>query len=190
MLEREEWKAFSDFMALAAAAVLTLVGLVLAVAGKDPVMRFHGCLLLGAAGLAFLYILTQVIERREPRAEAGYADGVIRAGVIATVVWGLVGFLVGDIIAWQLAFPALNLDLPWTSFGRLRPLHTSAVIFAFGGNALIATSFYVVQRTSFARLAGRWSPWFVFSPARPPSNTKPRSKGRRDENRRLVPERA
>ena len=74
--------------------------------------------------------------------------------MIATVS-GLAGFLVGDIIAWQLAFPALNLDLPWTTFGRLRPLHTSAVIFAFGGNALIATSFYVVQRTSFARLAGR-----------------------------------
>ena len=117
MLEREEWKAFSDAIALVAAGVLSLVGLVLAVAGKDPVMAFHGCLLLGAAGLAFLYILTQMIERREPR-ETGYADGVIRAGVIATVVWGLAGFLVGDIIAWQLAFPALNLDLPWTNFGR------------------------------------------------------------------------
>ena len=55
----------------------------------------------------------------------------------------------------------LNLDLPWTSFGRLRPLHTSAVIFAFGGNVLLATSFYVVQRTCHARLAGRWAPWFV-----------------------------
>lgn len=76
--------------------------------------------------------------------------------------WGIAGFLVGDLIAWQLAYPALNLDLPWTNFGRLRPLHTSAVIFAFGGNALIATSFYVVQRTSRARLAGRWAPWFVF----------------------------
>ena len=162
MLEREEWKAFSDALALGASGLLTLVGLVLAVAGKDPAMAFHGCILLGAAGLAFLYILTQMIEGAEPRIEAGYADGVIRAGVIATVFWGLAGFLVGDIIAWQLAFPALNLDLPWTTFGRLRPLHTSAVIFAFGGNALIATSFYVVQRTSFARLAGRWSPWFVF----------------------------
>ena len=162
MLERDEWKAFSDAMALAAAGLLVLVGLILAVAGKDPVMAFHGCILLGAAGLAFLYILTQLIEGAEPCVDAGYADGVIRAGVIATVFWGLAGFLVGDIIAWQLAFPVLNLDLPWTTFGRLRPLHTSAVIFAFGGNALIATSFYVVQRTSLARLAGRWSPWFVF----------------------------
>ncbi len=65
-LEREEWKAFSDFVALVAAGLCALVGLIWAVAGKDPVMRFHGCLLLGAAGLAFLYILTQVIERSEP----------------------------------------------------------------------------------------------------------------------------
>ena len=63
-------------------------------------------MLLGAAGLAFLYILTQVIEKKEPRDKAGYADGVIRAGVIATVFWGLAGFLVGDVIAWQLAFPS------------------------------------------------------------------------------------
>jgi len=161
MLEREEWKAFSDFSALAAAGLLTLLGLVLAVAGKDAVIAFHGCILLGAAGLAFLYILTQLIEKKEPRDKGGYADGVIRAGVIATVFWGVAGFLVGDFIAWQLAYPVLNLDLPWTSFGRLRPLHTSAVIFAFGGNVLLATSLYVVQRTCRARLAGDLAPWFV-----------------------------
>jgi cytochrome c oxidase cbb3-type subunit 1 len=162
MLQRDEWKAFSDFLALAAAAVCVIVGLILALAGEDRVIAFHGCLLLGAAGLAFLYMLTQIIEKKEPRDATGYADGVIRAGVIATVFWGLAGFLIGDIIAWQLAYPVFNLDLPWTNFGRLRPVHTSAVIFAFGGNALIATSFYVVQRTCRARLAGKWSPWFVF----------------------------
>ena len=96
MLEREEWKAFSDFSALAAAGLLTFIGLILAIAGKDPVIAFHGCVLLGAAGLAFLYILTQVIEKKEPRDKGGYADGVIRAGVIATVFWGVAGFLVGD----------------------------------------------------------------------------------------------
>ena len=82
--------------------------------------------------------------------------------MIATVFWGIAGFLVGLFIALQLAFPLLNLDLPWTTFGRLRPLHTSAVIFAFGGNALIATSFYVVQRTTGARLWGGNLAWFVF----------------------------
>ncbi len=88
-----------------------------------------------------------------------YNDGVVRFCIIATVLWGLVGFLVGLIIALQLGFPALNLDLPWTSFGRLRPLHTSAVIFAFGGNALIATSFFVVQRTCRAPAAPRPTRW-------------------------------
>ena len=91
-----------------------------------------------------------------------YDDEPIRWGAIATVFWGVVGFLVGLVIALQLAFPALNLDLPWTSFGRLRPVHTSAVIFAFGGNALIATSFYVVQRTCRARLAFPGLARFVF----------------------------
>ncbi|HAN27450.1 MAG TPA: cytochrome C oxidase Cbb3, partial [Haliea salexigens] len=66
--------------------------------------------------------------------------------------WGIVGMLVGVLIAAQLAFPILNFDLPWTSFGRLRPLHTNAVIFAFGGSALFATSYYVVQRTTQVRL--------------------------------------
>ena len=76
-----------------------------------------------------------------------YNLGVVRQFTVMTIVWGIVGMLVGVIIAAQLAWPALNLDLPWTSFGRLRPLHTNAVIFAFGGCALMATSFYVVQRT-------------------------------------------
>lgn len=88
----------------------------------------------------------------------GYADGVVKAGAIATLFWGVAGFLVGVVIAFQLAFPFLNLDTAFTNFGRLRPLHTSAVIFAFGGNALIATSFYVVQRTSRTRLAGDIAP--------------------------------
>ena len=91
-----------------------------------------------------------------------YNDEIIRAGVVASVFWGVVGFLVGLVIALQLAFPALNLGLEWTSFGRLRPLHTSAVIFAFGGNVLLMTSFHVVQRTCQTRIAGGWAPWFVF----------------------------
>ena len=72
-----------------------------------------------------------------------YSDGVIRQFSIMAVVWGVVGMLVGVIIAAQLVWPELNLGLPWTSFGRLRPLHTNAVIFAFGGCALFATSYYI-----------------------------------------------
>ncbi len=95
-------------------------------------------------------------------AASRYDDDLVRLGVIATLFWGMAGFLAGLYIALQLAFPALNLGIEYTSFGRLRPLHTSAVIFAFGGNALIATSFYVVQRTCRARLAFPGLARFVF----------------------------
>ena len=126
-------------------------------------MAFHGFLFLAAGVLAAIFVVKIVFEAGAPRETPGddYVDGPIKVSTIAAVIWGIAGFVVGDVLAWQLAFPALNLDLPWTSFGRLRPLHTSAVIFAFGGNVLLATSFYVVQRTCHARLAGRWAPWFV-----------------------------
>jgi cytochrome c oxidase cbb3-type subunit I len=81
-----------------------------------------------------------------------YNYRVVRQFAIMTVVWGVVGMAVGVLIAAQLLWPELNLDIPWLSYGRLRPLHTNAVIFAFGGSALFATSYYVVQRTSHARL--------------------------------------
>ncbi len=82
-----------------------------------------------------------------------YDYDVIKKFSIMTIVWGIVGMLVGVIIAAQLAWPVLNLDLPWFSFGRLRPLHTNAVIFAFGGCALMASTFYIVQRTCQVKLA-------------------------------------
>jgi cytochrome c oxidase cbb3-type subunit 1 len=81
-----------------------------------------------------------------------YNYKVVRQFAIMTVVWGIVGMFVGVYIAAELVWPALNLNLPWTSFGRLRPLHTNAVIFAFGGSALFATSYYAVQRTCQTRL--------------------------------------
>ncbi len=81
-----------------------------------------------------------------------YNYKVVRQFAVMSVIWGVVGMLVGVIIASQLAWPELNLGLPWTSFGRLRPLHTNAVVFAFGGSVLFATSYYVVQRTCHARL--------------------------------------
>ena len=81
-----------------------------------------------------------------------YNYTVVRQFAVMTVVWGLVGMAVGVLIAAQLIWPELNFETPWLTYGRLRPLHTNAVIFAFGGSALFATSYYVVQRTCQARL--------------------------------------
>jgi cytochrome c oxidase cbb3-type subunit 1 len=81
-----------------------------------------------------------------------YNYKVVRQFALMTIVWGVVGMAVGVLIAAQLLWPELNFNIPWLSYGRLRPLHTNAVIFAFGGSALFATSYYVVQRTSHARL--------------------------------------
>ncbi len=81
-----------------------------------------------------------------------YNDRVVRQFAIMTTIWGIVGMLVGVFIAAELYWPALNMDLPWLTYSRLRPLHTNAVIFAFGGCGLMGTSYYVVQRTCHARL--------------------------------------
>jgi cytochrome c oxidase cbb3-type subunit 1 len=91
-----------------------------------------------------------------------YDEDVVKAGVVAAMFWGVAGMAAGLLIALQLAWPVLNLDLPWTTFGRVRPVHTSGVIFAFGGNVLLATSFYVVQRTCRVRLFGGPLAWIVF----------------------------
>ena len=90
-----------------------------------------------------------------------YNDKVVRQFAIMTIVWGIVGMLVGVIIASQLVWPELNFG-PWLSYGRLRPLHTNAVIFAFGGSALFATSLHVVQRTCHVRLLSDTLAAFVF----------------------------
>ena len=84
--------------------------------------------------------------------EATYNYKVVRQFAIVTIIWGIVGMLVGVFIAAQLAWPVLNFDIPWLTFSRLRPLHTNAVIFAFGGSALFASSYYIVQRTCATRL--------------------------------------
>ena len=144
------------YFVLAAGA---LVSLFMAANAEDAAFQFHSFLFLAFFFLGYFWLIAYR-DRAEP--DAAYADEVIKAGAIASMFWGVVGLLVGVVIAFQLAYPALNFDLPYTSFGRLRPLHTSAVIFAFGGNVLIATSFWVVQRTCKARLWGGLAPWFVF----------------------------
>jgi cytochrome c oxidase cbb3-type subunit 1 len=147
-------------------ALALVAALIAALGGQDEVFRTHGMVMAALLFVATIVALRMADYRPEAqRAIAddgnGYMDDVIRAGAIATLFWGIAGFLVGVIIAAQLAFPDLNFE-PYFNFNRLRPLHTSAVIFAFGGNALIATSFYVVQRTCRARLFGGWLGWFVF----------------------------
>lgn len=91
-----------------------------------------------------------------------YNYKVVRQFAIMTIVWGIVGMGVGVLIAAQLAWPALNFNTPWLTFGRLRPLHTNAVIFAFGGSALFATSYYIVQRTCQTRLISDGLAAFTF----------------------------
>ncbi|MDX2370588.1 MAG: cytochrome-c oxidase, cbb3-type subunit I [Colwellia sp.] len=91
-----------------------------------------------------------------------YNFDVVRQFTVMTVIWGIVGTSVGVLIAAQLIWPALNFDTPWLTYSRLRPLHTNAVIFAFGTSALFATSYYVVQRTCQARLFGGKLAAFTF----------------------------
>jgi len=146
--------------------VLGLVGLGAAIASnyaRDLPYMVSAVIIMLAAGITFLWVLRHMGDE-VPDLSGEYLDGVVRAGVIATAFWGVVGFLVGVIIASQLAWPALNFEAlqGYGNFGRLRPLHTSAVIFAFGGNALLMSSFYIVQRTSAVRLFGGNLAWFVF----------------------------
>ena len=149
--------------------LLAIVSLFWVAATPTPEMGFHASLFFLFFTLGAFALVKRHFDKAESPAasvaagEVAYNDGVIRAGAIASMFWGVAGLLVGVVLALQLAWPVFNLDLPWTNFGRLRPLHTSAVIFAFGGNILLMTSFHVVQRTCKARLAGgELGPWFVF----------------------------
>ncbi|MGD0720507.1 MAG: cytochrome-c oxidase, cbb3-type subunit I [Roseiarcus sp.] len=147
--------------------LLAFLSIFIAAKAYEPAFAFHATLFaIAGAGAAFA-IVNRYLNRpaqAPPQTIDGkpnYNFAPVRFLSLAAVFWGIAGFTVGLYIALELAFPALNLDLPWITFGRLRPLHTSAVIFAFGGNVLLATSFYVVQRTSRARLAGDLAPWFI-----------------------------
>src|SRR3989338_3345028 len=135
-----------------------------AAATDDPLYRFQALIFVAAAVVGGFALNAAMAAGLLVNDQSKYMDGVVRAGVIATMFWGAVGMLVGVVIAAQLSWPDLLYfpELGWLNFGRLRPLHTSGVIFAFGGNALICTSFYVVQRTCRARLFGGVLPWFVF----------------------------
>ncbi|PKB25511.1 cytochrome c oxidase cbb3-type subunit 1 [Novosphingobium kunmingense] len=135
---------------------------------KDAGFAVHAAL-IGVIALGFMVASARRFDPlgrargffRMPEGDSRYDDDPVRWATLATMIWGITGFLAGLFIAAQLAWPMLNVE-PYLNFGRVRPLHTSAVIFAFGGNALIATSFYVVQRTCRTRLAFPALARFVF----------------------------
>ena len=149
------------FVALAVSSIFV------AARAYTPEYAFHAWLAAAASVATVFAIVNRYYERPAQlppltiEGKPNYNMGPVKFATVAAVVWGIAGFSVGLWAALELAFPVLNFDLPWISFGRIRPLHTSAVIFAFGGNVLLGTSFYVVQRTCRARLAGDIAPWFV-----------------------------
>jgi len=145
-----------------------LLAVMAAAAAQDSAFAVHMTIVAIAALIGLWMSISRVDDAalargllRFPADPGRYDDDPVRWGVIATVFWSIVGLAAGLFIALQLAFPALNFE-PYLNFGRVRPLHTSAVIFAFGGNILIASSFYVVQRTCRARLAFPQLARFVF----------------------------
>jgi cytochrome c oxidase cbb3-type subunit I len=151
----------------AAFVVLAFVAIVVAAKAYTPEYAFHAYLFAAASVASVFAIVNRYFERSdepvplEIDGKPNYNMGPVKLATLLAVFWGIAGMTAGLWIALELAYPALNFDLSFLSFGRLRPLHTSAVIFAFGGNILLGTSFYVVQRTCRARLAGDLAPWFV-----------------------------
>ena len=126
--------------------LLAVASIVIAARAYTPQYAFHAYLFAAGSVAAIFAIMNRYFERSPDPAplvidgKPNYNMGPVKFATVASVFWGIAGFTVGLWIALELAFPALNLDLAFLSFGRLRPLHTSAVIFAFGGNVLIATS--------------------------------------------------
>jgi len=141
---------------------LAVCGLAMAVAGRDDPLGAHGALVIVAALAGFLIVGSEYYSP-EPSEERHkhYYDDPTKTGIVFAMAWAVFGLFVGDWVAWLLVYPEMTFDAGWSSFGRLRPVHTTAVIFGFGGNALIATSLYVLQRTTRARLPDQLSPWFV-----------------------------
>jgi cytochrome c oxidase cbb3-type subunit 1 len=129
---------------------VALCGLVMAVLGRNDPLGIHGAIVI-LAGLLCVFAIIAKFYAPEPSASRLLRRPHQGRNHSLAMAWAVVGLFVGDWVAWLLVFPELTFDAPWASFGRIRPVHTTGVIFGFGGNALIATSLYVVQRTSRAR---------------------------------------
>jgi cytochrome c oxidase cbb3-type subunit 1 len=149
-------------LAIGITGLLAVIGLVMTVAGAGDPLAVHGVIVM-LTGLALLFVVMAGYFAPQPSQSRlhSYYDSPSKAGIVIAMVWAVFGMFIGDWVAWLLAYPELTFDAAWSSFGRLRPVHTTGVIFGFGGNALIATSFHVMQRTSRARMPDQLSPWFV-----------------------------
>jgi len=139
-----------------------LIGLTMAVLGRNDPMGAHGWIVLLFCGVLF-FIVADKLYDAEPVEDRSisYYDDPTKVGILLALFWAVVAMGMGVWVASQLAWPDLRFDAAWSSFGRIRPVHTSGVIFGFGGNALIATSYHIMQRTSRARMPDQVSPWFV-----------------------------
>ena len=149
-------------LAIVVLTLVALVGLAMAAAGRADPIGAHGVIVMVACvGLIFVVLASFYAPEPSPERLDHYYDDPSKVGIVLSMAWAVVGMFLGVWVAALLAWPDLTFDAAWASFGRLRPAHTSAVIFGFGGNALIATSFHVLQRTSRARLPDQFTPWFV-----------------------------
>ncbi|HEY5819050.1 MAG TPA: cytochrome-c oxidase, cbb3-type subunit I [Mesorhizobium sp.] len=144
------------------ALVVAAIGLAMAAAGRGELFGAQGFIVLFfALTLSGFIIAKWDAPLPDPSQFERYYDDPTKVGIVLTMLWAVIAMFVGVWVAALLAWPELTFDAEWASFGRLRPVHTSGVIFGFGGNALIATSLHVLQRTSRARLPDQISPWFV-----------------------------
>ncbi|MGN6142454.1 MAG: cytochrome-c oxidase, cbb3-type subunit I [Mesorhizobium sp.] len=149
-------------VALVVLLALSLIGLAMAAAGRGDPMGAQGFIvMIFSVGLGFAVMSGYYAPEPDESRLSRYYDDPTKVGIVLTMIWAVIGMAVGVWVAALLAWPDLTFDAAWASFGRLRPVHTSGVIFGFGGNALIATSFHVLQRTSRARLPDQFTPWFV-----------------------------
>ncbi|MCB2116753.1 MAG: cbb3-type cytochrome c oxidase subunit I, partial [Rhodobacteraceae bacterium] len=149
-------------LAFGLSVLLALLGLAMAASARHGVMAVHGTMAM-ALGLWLVFLVGGALYDGPPRSDrmSCYYDAPTRFGITMTLVWAMIGMGVGVWVAALLYWPEATPLWPATSFGRLRPVHTTGIIFGFGGNALIATSFHVLQRTARARLADSVSPWVV-----------------------------
>jgi hypothetical protein len=145
-------------LAIGMSVLLALIGLAMAGAGRGDPFGVHGLIVL-VYSLGMIFVVISGYHAPEPGKGrlARYYDDPIKAGIVFAMVWAVFGMFIGVWVAGLLAYPEMTFDAAWSSFGRLRPAHTSGVIFGFGGNALIATSFPVASNPTTRRSAATYT---------------------------------